>query len=250
MRCRLALALGCASLTGAVLAAGPATAAPPVKAAGTYRSATTTTTATATTGWTYVRATAPDRTLVKGADGALLATLTDRSRTVVLAGPARTFAEPATTTATVRTTAWVRLLPSAFAGTVDAAWLTTALADRTPDLLAVAAQYATGATTVLGADGSVLAADASYGPLVDGQRQEGSDWNDFLQVPAVYDGVVDAPEPAQVRSLDCSGLVRMVFGRRLGHAMVLAPDGVRLPRRATSMHTAGPGRSSAARPRA
>ncbi len=239
-RCRL-LALALVALTGTALGATPAAAGG--KSGGGHRTTVAaTTTSTSTSGWTYVRAASPARTLVKDSGGALIATLTDGGRSVVLAGPVRTFAEPSTTTATVRTSAWVRLLPAPFTGTVDEAWLAAALADRSPDVLAVAAQYATGAPTVLAADGSLLSADASYGPLVDGVRQEGSDWNDFLQVSVSYDGVVDAPEPGQVRSLDCSGLVRMVFGRRLGYPMTLAPDGVRLPRRATSMHTAGPGR--------
>ena len=206
----------------------------------TTTTTTTTSASTTTTGYTYVRAAAPARTLVKDAGGALLATFTDGSRSVVLAGPVRTFAE-STTSATVRTTSWVRLLPSPFTGQVDQAWLTSALADRSPDLLTTAMQYVTGAPTTYAADGTLVAADASYGPLVDGARQEGSDWNDFLQVTAGYDGAADAPEAAQAGALDCSGFVRMAFGRRLGHPMSLTPDGVRLPRRATQMHTGGPG---------
>ncbi len=203
------------------------------------RTATATATAT-TTGWTTERAAGPDRTLVRDAAGALVATFTDGSRSVVLAGPVRTFAE-STTTATVRTTSWVRLLPAPATATVDLGWLASALADRSPDVLAVAAEYVTGAQRVVGADGALLSSDASYGPLVDGSRQEGSDWNDYLQVPTSYDGVVDAPEVSQAEALDCSGFVRMVFGRRLGLPMTLVPDRVRLPRRATQMHTDGPG---------
>ena len=190
--------------------------------------------------FTYERLAGPDRTLVRDAAGALLATFTDGSRSVVLTGPVRTFAE-STTTAVVRTDSWVRLLPAPATAAVDAAWLAAALADRTPDVLAVAAEYVTGAATVVGADGALVSSDASYGPLVDGRRQEGSDWNDYLQVRATYDGVADVPEVAQAGALDCSGYVRMVFGRRLGHPLSLAPDGVRLPRRAVQMHTGGPG---------
>ncbi len=102
-------------------------------------------------------------------------------------------------------------------------------------------QYVSGAPTTNAPDGTLLSSDASYGPLVDGSRQEGSDWNDYLQVKATYDGVTDSPESSQAGSLDCSGFVRMVFGRRSGHPMTLTPDGVRLPRRAVQMHTAAPG---------
>lgn len=233
-RC-LRLVTGGLVLGGLVLTPLPAFAGK-----GPRPTASPSTSPTGSDGWTYVRASNPARTLVKDGSGALLATLTDGSRSVVLAGPARTFAE-STTKATVTTGSWVRLLPSAHDGRVDPLWLTASLADRGPDVLAVAAQYITGAGTVLASDGTVLSADASYGPLVDGARQEGSDWNDFLQVTASYDGTTDAPEPLQRGALDCSGFVRMVFGQRLGLPMVLAPDGVRLPRRATQMATKAPG---------
>lgn len=226
-------ALACLVL--ASLAAVPSTAQ-----ASTSRSPhVVTSTATAAT-YSYVRSASPARTIVKDSTGAVVATLTDGSRSAVLTGPSRTMSE-STTSATVSTTAWVRLLPAPFAGTVDTTWLAAALADRSPDVLAVALQYVTGAATVLGDTGALVSADASYGPLVSGVRQEGSDWNDFLQVPATYDGVVDAPEPAQAGSLDCSGFVRMVFGRRLGYPVSLTPDGVRLPRRSAQMATDGPG---------
>lgn len=230
-------AVGCLVLAAVVTSSSPASAATKApRATKTTTSSTTTTTGS----WVYTRATGPARTEVRDAAGVLLATLTDGSRSVVLTGPARTLAESGTT-ATVTARSWVRLLPAPFAGVVDSAWLASALADRSPDVLAVALQYVTGAPVLRAADGSVLAADASYGPLVDGVRQEGSDWNDFLQVSATYDGVLDQPERDQAGALDCSGFVRMVFGRRSGYPMVLAPDGVRLPRRATQMHTGGPG---------
>lgn len=193
-------------------------------------------------GWTVVRAESPARTLVKDRRGRLRATFTDGSRTVVVAGPRRTFAEPATTSATVTTTSWVRLLPQPFAGTVDRRWLRATLQDRSPDLLAVALAYRAGEPEVRDAGGALLSGDASYGPLLpDGSRQEGADWNDHLGVTATYDGVVDRPERDQRGALDCSGFVRAVFGHRGGYPMTLTPDGVRLPRRAVHMATAGPG---------
>lgn len=191
-------------------------------------------------GFVLVRASAPARTLVKDGSGRLLATLTDGSRSVVLTGPARRLAESGTTE-TVTTTAWVRLLPGPFRGTVDTAWVRDRLADSSPDLLAAAMAYVTGAPTVAGADGGTVSSDASYGPLVDGSRQEGSDWNDYLGVTATYDGVADAPEAAQAGALDCSGFVRMVFGVAGGFPMTVVPDGVRLPRRAVQMATQAPG---------
>jgi hypothetical protein len=66
-----------------------------------------------TTGaYRYERLTGPDRTVVRDARGGVLATLTDNARTAVLTGPSRTFAEPETTTATVVTDTWVRLMPA------------------------------------------------------------------------------------------------------------------------------------------
>lgn len=227
------------ALALALLSPVPASAGRPARAE-LPRSTSAGVAAPAAAPWTYERVAGPERVLVRDAAGVLLATFTVGSRTVVLAGPVRTFAE-STTSAVVRTGSWVRLLPAPATRAVDAAWLATALADRSPDVLAVAAEYATGASTVRTRAGAVVSSDASYGPLVDGRRQEGADWNDYLQVRAAYDGVGDAPEAAQAGALDCSGFVRMVFGRRLGHPMSLAPDGVRLPRRAVQMHTGGPG---------
>ena len=189
-------------------------------------------------GWTYTHSGSPTRTLVRDSNGALIATLTKGSRSVVIKGPPRTFVEGSIT---VRTAVWVRLLPAAFTGTVDTTWLTAARANASPDVLAIANQFVAGAPSVSAVNGSLIAADASYGPIVNGLRQEGADWNDFLGVTAFYDGVSDRPETAQVGAIDCSGFVRMVFGHRLGYPMILTPDGVRLPRRATSMYTDGPG---------
>lgn len=194
-----------------------------------------------TTGWVVTRTSSPSGTAVHDRKGRLVARFTDGSRSVLVVGPVRTFAEPATTGATVRTASWVRLLPAPFAGVVDTAWLTDALRDASPDVLAVAMSYATGAPEVLDASGAHVSGDASYGPLVDGQRVEGSDWNDYEGVTATYDGVLDRPEAAQFRAVDCSGFVRLVFGRRAGMAMVRDPDGVRLPRRAVQMATSAPG---------
>lgn len=224
----LALALGTVAAPSAasLVLAGPSTAA---YAAPLSRTAATTT------------STAPVQTLVRDSAGAVVARFTPGARTVVLTGPSRTFTEPGTTAATLTTTAWVRLLSAPFNGTVDEAWLAAARADRSPDLLADAAAYRTGAPTVRDAAGAVTSSDASYGPVVDGVVQEGSDWNDYLGVAATYGSTTDAPEAPQLGSLDCSGFVRMLFGVRGGVPMSLASTGSDLPRRAVQMEAAAPG---------
>lgn len=190
--------------------------------------------------WATVRAGSPARTLVLDPNGVLRATFTDGSRSVVLNAGSRRFGE-STTSATVTTTSWVRLLPAPFSGAVDLAWVRDRLADTSADVLAIAMQYTTGAPELRDAAGGHLAGDASYGPVVDGSRKEGSDWNDYLGVRATYDGVVDVPESDQYRALDCSGFIRMVFGVRSGLPMTRTPDGVRLPRRAVQIATSAPG---------
>lgn len=223
----LALVVPAANATGAARpaepAASPAAATPPPS-----------------TGWRTSRVPNPARTLVEDSSGRLLATFTDGSRSVVLAGPARTFAE-STTTATVTTTAWVRLLPAPFRGAVDLRWLRSRLADSSPDVLGLAMAFTTGVPEVQDSTGAHLSGDASYGPAVPGGREEGADWNDYLGLTATYAGKQDPPEADQLRAMDCSGFVRMVFGRRLGLPMTLTPDGARLPRRAVQMAASAPG---------
>ena len=192
----------------------------------------------------------PPRRELRNAQGRWLATLTQGARTVLSAGPRRTFSEDE---ARVTHTTWVRALRKPFDGMVDAAWLRKAMAANTarqPDLLALGLQYIKGAAP-LREGGLQIAGDAAYGPLVDGKRQEGSDFNDSLGVPFTYaDGSVDAPEPLQFQCLDCSGFVRMIWGWRR-HAPNAAPvmplaraasaDGRALPRRAVQMAARAPG---------
>jgi NlpC/P60 family len=187
---------------------------------------------------------------LRDAQGRWLAALTRGARTVISAGPRRTFGEDA---ARVKHTTWARALPKPFDGRVDNAWLRRALAANTskqPDLLALGMQYVRSAPP-LTEGGLQIAGDAAYGPLVDGQRQEGSDFNDYLGVAWTYaDGSVDAPEPLQFQCLDCSGFVRMLWGYRR-HAPNAAPvialartasaDGSTLPRRAVQMAARAPG---------
>jgi len=50
-----------------------------------------------------------------------------------------------------------------------------------------------------------------------------------------------AAEPAQLRSLDCSGYMRMVWGYRSGLPLTLMPNGTAIPRRAFEMLNSAPG---------
>ncbi|MCV2490902.1 C40 family peptidase [Geodermatophilus sp. YIM 151500] len=211
--------------TQASAATGPLTTAPGVGTRGPLRE---------------TRMAAPDRVVVRD-DLGPVATFTVGSRTVTLRGPQRTFTE-STTTASVTTTTWVRLLPQPFAGTVDHGWLTARLHDTDDDVLEVARQYLTGAPDRTDASGSRIAGDASYGPLrTDGTREEGSDFNDYLGVPWSYATGGDRPEVHQQGALDCSGYVRAVFGHRGGVPLTLEPDGAALPRRAVQMNASAPG---------
>lgn len=202
-----------------------------------------TTTATTTMTYSTQRLSNPARTVVSSSTGAWLATFTDGARTVNLAGPKRTFAE-STTTATVSTNVWVRLLAKPFSGSLDVTWLTSALSDTSRDLLTTAMQYKTGAPAIVNGAGMQIAGDASYGPLqADGTRPAGSDFNDYLGISWAYpSGTVDAPEADEFRSLDCSGYVRMLFGYRSGVQLSLSPDGgTSLPRHSWDIAASGPG---------
>lgn len=214
----------------------------PANATAGKRVPRTTTSTTVASEFRMTRVTDPAGTVVSDSAGRWLATFTDGASTVRLTGPSRTFRE-STTTATVTTTSWVRLLRAPFAGTVDTAWLRASLTDTSDDLLAVAWQYVTGAPARLDGSGRQFAGDAHYGPLQpDGTRQEGSDFGDYLGIAWTYpDGSVDAPESDQLLSLDCSGFIRMVWGYRSGMAVTGTPDGVHLPRRAVQMLSSAPG---------
>ena len=192
-------------------------------------------------GLTTRRVSDPPRTIVEDAQGAWVATFTDGARTVTLAGPTRHFDE-ASAANRVTSSTWVRVLPRPFAGQLDPAWLTTARADTSPDVLATSMQYLTGAPTVRDAQGVLLAADASYGPLRDGTRPVGSDWHDFQGVQGAPGTTTRGPIADRYQSLDCSGYTRMLWGKRFGVPLTGSPDGgVSLPRRATQQALSGPG---------
>jgi cell wall-associated NlpC family hydrolase len=200
---------------------------------------------TATQAFPAVEA-APEQTVVHDAAGAVLATLTQGARTVVMHGPSRTFAEPKHTNTTITTSDWIRLYPTAFTGTVDNVWLARMAAENTkhstPDLIETAMQYIVGAPTITDATGRTIAGDAAYGPeQFDDGRQEGSDFNDYIGISYVFGSVTDKPDIAQLGSLDCSGFMRMVWGYRNGMPLELQPTGTAIPRRAYQILQSSPG---------
>jgi cell wall-associated NlpC family hydrolase len=199
--------------------------------------------------YVFKRKSDPARTVVTNSNGRWLATFTDDAYTVSLKGPSRTFSE-ATAAHEVKSSTWVRVLPGPFDGQVDKAWLRRALANRKPDVLQKAMQYIEGAPPIVDASGLKIAGDANYGPCLDpnqdpcGNRQEGSDFNDYLGVSWTYSSDPDdpdQPEEDQIHSLDCSGYVRMVFGYRSKLPLTLDPDGAAIPRRSFEILDSAPG---------
>jgi hypothetical protein len=206
-------------------------------------------------GYRFDRLSHPNRTVAYDSDGQSLATFTDGARTVVFNGPVRTFSEPKTTSAVVRTDAWVRLAPQPWSAGSEtsqwfAEWFPNALIDRSPDVLAVGMEYVDGAPAQH-ADGVRYAGDAGFGPLNpdwrpgtrSDRRDEESDFYDYLGVRWKFpDGVEESPEERRYGSVDCSGFIRLVYGYRLGFPLRSDNDsGGELPRRAFAMATAGPG---------
>ena len=142
---------------------------------------------------------------------------------------------------------WVRVLPAPFQGwnaETDArvrAWST----DVSPDALAYCAMLQTGASPHHEGGVQVLG-ESGYGPLKpDGTRDEGSDFHEYMGIEWTFPNGEhrSAPLPKWHRTLDCSGMVRMVFGYHLGVPMVYnGPfDGTTLPRRSRDIGPSGPG---------
>jgi cell wall-associated NlpC family hydrolase len=204
--------------------------------------------------YTFDRVAAPDRTVVREANGAIVATFTDGARTVSLTGPERTFSEPSTTSAQVRTTTWVRLAPRPWRARAEHAawfepWFLKALRNRSPDVLAITMQYLYG-KPALSKDRVRYAGDASFGPIDPNIpygdtdfRLEQSDFYDFLGISWRFDdGVTERSEATRYGAVDCSGYIRLVYGYRLGYPLRSDnEDGTQLPRRAFAMATVGPG---------
>ena len=196
----------------------------------------------------------PARVEVLDDAGDWLATYTLGAYTVALKGPSRSFWEPSAAHP-LSHEIWIRTLPQPFGGAVDQTWLALALGanfQETDDVLAIAMQYVDGAPDVL--DGKLRVGGAAfYGPLKEGKREEGSDFNDYLGITWVYpDGKTDRPESRQKDCLDCSGYMRMVWGYR--HHLPFAgvrsgiplsldelADSSAMPRRAVQICASAPG---------
>jgi len=181
-------------------------------------------------------------------NGSVVAVFTTNARTVRFTAPPRRFSEPSASPRSVVVSVQIRRLPSEnpwqprmVDETWFQPWFLAAVQDTSPDLLATAVRYLTGAPPNYPEEG-----DADYGPLVNGARQEGADYNDFLGRTVHYPRESDpsrleaaAPDPAQIRSLDCSGYVRMIYGYRMGWPLkrydtrTQPPLGI--PRRAVGM---------------
>jgi cell wall-associated NlpC family hydrolase len=202
------------------------------------------------TGPRFDRLANPARTVVRDQTGAVLATFTDGARTVALTGPARTFAEPRFTDATVTTTTWVRLAPQVWAPGAEKAawfgpWFEKARQDTSPDVFGVAMQYFDGAAAAEDVEGLRYEGDAIFGPVEPAgyARLEQSDFLDYLGISYSFpDTGRKTPKPAHNGALDCSGFVRMVYGYRLGYPLLGTNDaGPGLPRRAYAIAENGPG---------
>lgn len=194
--------------------------------------------------------TAPARTLVRGNDGAVIATLTDGARTAALAGPQRRFVEPTEPEVAVDTATWVRLLPQPWHPGAEndptfPTWLEAALRDRSPDLFEIAMQYSTGAPAGSDVAGLRTRGDADFGPEAarSNGREENSDFYDYLGVPWAFpDGANQIADPEHYGDVDCSGLLRLVYGYRLGFPLLdQNTPGPGLPRRAYAIAEFGPG---------
>ncbi|MBM7775038.1 hypothetical protein JOD54_005242 [Actinokineospora baliensis] len=148
---------------------------------------------------------------------------------------------------------WVRLLPAPFSGTWTPdveqrvrAWPT----DISPDALALAAMLQTGAAAYHSPaqGGAQVLGESGYGPLnPDGTRVEGADFHEYMGIGWTFPSgeVKPAPGPEWARTLDCSGMVRMVFGYHLGIPAVYDNPatftGLTLPRRSRDIGPTGPG---------
>jgi cell wall-associated NlpC family hydrolase len=244
----------------AAAGSGPNSTAPPSGSAGTHVTLAPGFDSSALTGpYVYDRASGPDRTVVRTQSGTTVAVLTDGARTVSFTGPTRTFAEPSTTTATVTTDAWVRLTPKrwseeAHGSSWFTSWFAAQVGSTVPDLFALYTQYASGAPDKYNADGVRYAGRAKFGELTVsggyrnplGDRDDRADFFDYLGVAFDFPDGTGKPNPQWYGDLDCSGLVRILYGYRMGYPMYLGdgPSGGSagtLPRHSWSMSADGPG---------
>ena len=169
---------------------------------------------------------------------------------------------------TVTHNTWVRILPAAYSGVWSDAyrdvlrgWLHSTDIDVLGHAMSYIANAAAGYQRASTPDRDNPAipktpsrrwtGNAKYGPLdAAAARVEGSDYADYIAETIQYPSfsnpgsfTADPPEVDQVVCVDCSGLVRTVFGMRGGIAMQLAPawpDG-RIPRDSNNQNVNGIG---------
>jgi cell wall-associated NlpC family hydrolase len=208
--------------------------------------------------YVYTRHTGPDRTVVRTESGTQVAVFTDGARTVCFTGPSRTFAEPTSTTSTITLDSWVRLAPKRWSeGAQDGSWFHSWFQDQVgsgePDLFGVYSQYSAGAPDKVNSQGVRYAGAAKFGVLTSaegyqnplGDRDDRADFYDYLGVEYDFPDGTGKPHSVWYGDLDCSGLVRILYGYRMGYPMLLG-DGSSsntdtLPRHSWSIAANGPG---------
>ncbi|MEV0847297.1 hypothetical protein AB0J21_15755 [Streptomyces sp. NPDC049954] len=203
---------------------------------------------------TWERLKNPDRSVLRGEKGQVLATFTDGARTATLRGPSRTFTEPVNTKSRVVTEDWVRLMPEAWRKGAEKEkwfkdWFKQYYGSEEDDVFAMAFQYVDGAPVKKDDEGLPYAGDASFGPLnpngSEGNdlRQELSDFYDYLGIPYTFrDGQTIPAETERARSVDCSGFMRLLWGYRARYPLASSDKGGDgLPRTANGIARSGVG---------
>jgi NlpC/P60 family len=196
----------------------------------------------------------PDRTVLRGTSGEVMAVFTDGARTATLIGPSRTFTEPARTKTRIVTENWVRLMPEHWSRGAEKEqwfkqWFKEYFGSEEADLFAFAFQYMDKAPVKKDGQGIPYAGDAGFGPVdPDGEggydlRLEQSDFYDYLGIPYTFrDGTTMRPEKRRYRTLDSSGFIRAVMGYRGRYPLRPADNkGDGLPRTANGMARSGLG---------
>ncbi|MBT2364092.1 C40 family peptidase [Streptomyces sp. ISL-10] len=197
---------------------------------------------------TWERLKNPERSVLLGEGGQVLATFTDDARTATLKGPSRIFTEAANTKSRVVTEDWVRLMPEPWRKGAEKEqwfkdWFKEFYGSEEDDVFATAFQYVEGAPVKKDDEGIAYTGDASFGPLnpngSEGNdlRKEASDFYDYLGIPYTFrDGTSMQPETERARAVDCSGFMRLVWGYRARYPLAASDRvGDGLPRTADGM---------------
>ncbi|MFD4699772.1 NlpC/P60 family protein [Streptomyces niveus] len=154
------------------------------------------------------------------------------------------------TSPTVTHDTWVRVLTAPFDGTWTPALANQIRAwavDTSPDALAYAMMYVTGAPSVTSPElgDARVAGQSNYGPLAaGGTPTEGADFHDYMGLDWVFpNGETQSAAVDEQGCMDCSGFVRMVYGLHMGIPMVRTAtfDGINLPRMTKDIGPSGPG---------